>query len=94
MRKVEQEMINAIAARKNWAGGNTMVVFSDAQVMGAGRVSLHGHDIAIIMQDGSIRPKKETFRQWPTRTTVSRLRALGIGAHLKDGQPCIDDNPL
>jgi len=36
----------------------------------------------------------DTFRRWPTTTTRSRLRALGINASIKQGQACIDGVPV
>ena len=69
MRKIESQMINAVAARKNWSSGNTTV---QTDSIGAVRVFLHGNQIAefhngvITLWDGG----------WQTTTTKSRLNAL------------------
>lgn len=94
MRKIEREMLQAIEARRNWTKGNTRVLFSAAQVIGAGRVTLHENNIALIMHDGTIRIFPETFRNWPTMTTASRLRALGVNASIRNGRACIDGQPV
>ena len=89
MRKIEQQLNNAIKARKGFKLANTRLEWAD----GLGRVFLHGHHIATI-DDGRAVPIPATFSAWPTRTTASRLRALGIGATIRKGEPCIDGQPV
>jgi len=68
MRKIEQQMCNAIQSNKNWKSGNTEVVTND----GLSTVYLHGNKIAIVddtsltIFDGG----------WQSNTTKSRLNAL------------------
>ena len=68
MRKIEQQMNQAIRACKNWCSGNTQVV-SDAE---SSKVYLHGNHIATVgsdycmLYDGG----------WRSNTTKSRLNAL------------------
>ena len=68
MRKIEQQMCQAIQANKNWCSGNTQVVTND----GVSTVYLHGNKIAMIddttmtIFDGG----------WQSNTTKSRLNAL------------------
>ena len=68
MRKIEQQMIAAIKADKNWSSGNTQVVTND----GVSTVYLHGNKIALVddttmtIFDGG----------WQSNTTKSRLNAL------------------
>ena len=68
MRKIEQQMNNAIAAQKDWKNANTSVENLD----GVSYVYLHGHKIAevgenfITLYDGG----------WQTATTKSRLNAV------------------
>ena len=68
MRKIEQQMINAIQGNKNWSSGNTQVVTN----LGVSTVYLHGNKIALVddtsmtIFDGG----------WQSVTTKSRLNAL------------------
>jgi len=86
MRKIEQQMNRAIRDRNNWAKDNTQVVigFQDTA-----QVFLHGHHIANVLNDGTVEPNENTFRDWPTATTRSRLRALGVDASIKNFEACI-----
>lgn len=98
MRKIEKQMIDAIKQRKNWQGSNTTVTHhaKDSGISFC-QVMLHGNHIADIWDaglNGEMFPILDTFRNWPTRTTVSRLRALGINANIRKGQPCIDGVPV
>lgn len=70
MRKIEQQMNEAIRNRKFWCKDNTMV-HSD------GNVYLHGNNIAQVTDTGEIKVNLYTLRRWPSMTTRSRLRALG-----------------
>ena len=71
MRKIEQQMNDAIQNRRFWCKDNTMV-HSD------GMVYLHGNHIATVTPDsGEIKVNLYTLRRWPSMTTRSRLRALG-----------------
>lgn len=79
MRKIESDMLAAIEAGKDWKSGNTAVTFHQCGMLWAGVVTLHGHTIATINNHG-VHPVAETFRQHPTVTTRSRLRALGVNA--------------
>jgi hypothetical protein len=88
MRKIEQDMVKAIKARKNWQSGNTRVQKSGSFI----DVYLHNNHIARVA--GKARPNARTFRNWPTVTTASRLRALGIHATIKNGMAHIDGQPV
>lgn len=92
MRKIEKEMLAAIAARKDFFKDNTLVVFSDhnGNPYLSATVYLHGHSIAYVLPGGLIEVNKDTLADWPTRTTCSRLRALGVSVNLKQGLPHID----
>ena len=94
MRKIEENMRNAVKVRENWQQDNTAVRFVESQVIGAGRVELHGNPIAIIMDDGSLRLNTSVVRQWPTKTTASRLRALGFPVSIKKGKLAINGREL
>lgn len=71
MRKIEQEMIQALREHRFWSKGNTMVHGID------GDVYLHGNHIAKLGKDGVLKVNLYTLREWPSMTTRSRLRALG-----------------
>ena len=90
MRKIEQDMLKAIRDRRDWKSGNTRVTFSEAQTLGAGAVYLHGSPITIVMSDGTMRAVQDTFDKYTTRTTASRLRALGFGASIRGGEPHLE----
>ena len=70
MRKIEQQMNDAVANNKNWQSANTSVHFNEEN--GVSIVRLHGNKIAevgegfIQLFDGG----------WQTTTTKSRLNAL------------------
>jgi hypothetical protein len=70
MRKIEQQMNDAIFGNRNWTSGNTSVTF-DAGT-NESTVFLHGNKIAVI---------GESFVQvfdggWQSNTTKSRLNAI------------------
>ena len=99
MRKIEQQMLEAIRSRKDWTSGNTRVdsFFVQSEKNGkrsGSNIHLHGNHIATQFEDQAAVPNRATFRQWPTTTTRSRLRALGIDASIRKGvayiagQPC------
>jgi len=90
MRKIEQQMNNAIARGESWAGGNTQVV---TLVNGVSEVFLHGHHIAQCYgteTEVDIR----TLLNWPTRTTMSRLRALGVHVFTRRGNIYLDGKKI
>lgn len=98
MRKIEKEMLQAIQNGESFSGRNT-VVTNPVNVHGWQIVTLHGNIIAacrIGIEDGRLQTQvdKPTFRRWPTRTTVSRLRALGIDASIRKGVACINGEPV
>ena len=94
MRKVEQDMLDAIKHRRNWTGGNTQVVHDEDGL--ESHVFLHGNHIAAIVHCkrrfvSAVYPNRMTVRYYPTRTTMSRLRALGVNCYIRGGLPFIDD---
>ena len=70
MRKIEQQMNNAISNQQNWQSGNTVVTFDPLEEVSI--VHRHGNKIAevgntvIRLFDGG----------WQTNTTKSRLNAI------------------
>lgn len=104
MRMIEKEMVRAINERKPWQKDNTQVSrqlvegeteADDFEVM---NVYLHGHEIASVFNVGT--PEEfttvdlGTLKQWPTRTTMSRLRALGVDVCKRKGVVHLDGKPL
>lgn len=92
MRKIEEEMILAINDDRDWMKDNTLVVVSDhiGNPYLKATVYLHNNEIAEVLPDGTVEPAKDTFSRWPTCTTRSRLRALGVDASIKNGKPMIN----
>lgn len=73
MRKIEQDMIEAIRAGRDWQSGNTRVSQGGPRDECA-RVFLHGKLIAEI--DHAINGTRWTLAGWNTPTTRSRINAL------------------
>ena len=89
MRKIEQQMVNAIQAGKSWQSGNTQVV----TVRGASGVYLFGQHIATV-EDGDVRVNPVSLAQYPTVTTKSRLRALGVNVSTRQGVTYLDGKAI
>lgn len=97
MRKIEQNMIAAIKNRKAWAGGNTSVVYLSeldeplhARIEHA-KVYLHGNHIATYNYKADVFcANPSTLAKYPTPTTKSRLRALGINVYTRGGVTFLD----
>lgn len=75
MRKIEQGMVSAVKDRRNWKSGNTEVFVTK---LGDVCVKLHGSTIAAYIQGIDGYPCNAAWEKFPTRTTASRLRALGF----------------
>ena len=83
MRKIEQQMKNAIHHHVRWSLDNTLVDPLDELTLA---IYLHGHEIALINQrSGLVMVNEDTLRRYPTRTTKSRLRALGVDVATRKG---------
>ena len=90
MRKIEQEMLEAIREGKHWAKDNTMVeintrICEDKEHY---TVVLHGNPIATGYVGET--PSEVTFCGWVTHTTISRLRSLGVDVYTKNWVPYVD----
>lgn len=80
MRKIEQQMNDAIRNRKNWQSSNTGVYYETAGNPYGPRseIYLHGNHIADYWHNsGELDVDLRTLQRWPSMTTRSRLRALG-----------------
>ena len=72
MRKLEEQMNQAIRGQRNWAGSNTTVFTTDNGLEST--VYLHGNHIATYFHD--TRELQLFDGGWQTVTTKSRLNAL------------------
>ena len=89
MRKIESEMVQAIREGRNFYKDNTMVVFHTSDDPGPYySVFLHGNEIAKGAQGKT--PFMINFCGWVSKTTTSRLRAMGIPAGTRKYQPTLD----
>jgi hypothetical protein len=104
MRKIESEMIAAIRAGKAFLKDNTEV--RPTIVLGetkdddfdVANVFLHGNEIASVFHAGTpdefITVDIGTLRRWPTRTTMSRLRALGVDICTRKGEVLLNGEAI
>jgi hypothetical protein len=84
MRKIEQKMCLAIGQKRSWKEANTEVVYETElnETMHArmeqAKVYLWGNHIGTFLySDLKFHVNRATLARWPTRTTKSRIRALG-----------------
>jgi len=92
MRKIETQMLSAIATRSTWRNSNTSVSSID-DVNCA--IYLHGNHIADVNSaTGFVMVNKYTLCKWPSNTTKSRLRALGANICTKKGVIYLDNIPV
>lgn len=93
MRAIEKVMIQAINAKKNLHKDNTSVIYyPDTNTSG---IFLHGHHIGTFLHiSGTFRPDVETLKRWPTATTKSRLRALGVNIYTKAGKTYLNNKEI
>ena len=80
MRKIEKQMVEAVNFGIPFSSGNTSVTI-DANTA---HVFLHGNHIASVTYGTPI-VNIDTLRAYPTPTTKSRLRALGVDVTTKQG---------
>lgn len=73
MRVIEREMVNAVNSDRNWTSGNTKVRHNSEGC----HIYLHNNHIATV-DAGEVLVNIRTLKKWPTVTTKSRLRALGV----------------
>jgi hypothetical protein len=93
MRKIEQNMLRAIETATDWVQDNTAVIFSDHNgnpYLNA-TVYLHNNSIAELLPSGKIAVNTDTLKRYPTNTSKSRLRALGVNVYTKKGVTYVDD---
>lgn len=90
MRKIEMQMVEAIRNGKNWSKDNTCVTFDTGANENRKNylVVLHGNPIA----RGCVgkTPEAISFCGWVTKTTCSRLRALGVDVKVVNRIPVVE----
>ena len=84
MRKIEQQMLNAIANKRNFNTSNTRVEYIPETstpmrscIEHAKIYLFNNHIGTYVYSRNKCDYNRQTFALWPTRTTKSRLRALG-----------------
>lgn len=90
MNKIERAMVDAVRTCNPVCIGNTTVTIVDHNNgLYERNVYLHGNHIASITgryeQQDSCRVNLRTLCAYPTRTTLSRLRALGVDVVIRKG---------
>jgi len=96
MRKIEQQLIAAIKAKRDFRLDNTSAYFIGASESGnpfgsRTEVYLHGNPIAYYWHEkGELEVNIITLARYPTVTTKSRLRALGANVSTKKGVTYLD----
>ena len=91
MRVIEKQMLSAIKSKQYFNKDNTTVktyaTYCD--------VYLHGHHIAEYDNTTeTVKVNVDTLRNWPTNTTKSRLRALGVNVTTKNYVTYLDNQPI
>ena len=101
MRLIETEMLEAIKYGRDWAKDNTRVNIDSGERFIASwcaDVYLHGHHIAEVRcrmgGDDRVEVNLDTLRNWPTRTTMSRLRALGVDVCTRKGEVMLNGEAI
>ena len=98
MRVIEKEMNAAINGGRDWSKDNTRVVVEADYRSYFADVYLHGHHIAEVFCamgcDDHVHVNRDTLRQWPTRTTMSRLRALGVDVCTRKGEVMLNGEAI
>ena len=93
MRLIEEQMIEAVATKVAWSKDNTRVRYSSDD--NTSHIRLYGHHIAYYDHNsGEIVPNVATLAHWPTVTTKSRLRALGVNVYTRKGITYVNDREV
>lgn len=80
MNKIEQDMCEVVIQKRDMSKGNTCVIYVPASH--ASGVFLHENHLGNFMHDtGEFVTNTDTLREFPTVTTISRLKALGVDIH-------------
>jgi hypothetical protein len=93
MRKIEEQMLEAIYNKALWSKDNTEVLY--VAHLNQSYIYLHGHPIALYdYKEARVIPDLDTLEEWPTVTTKSRLRALGVNVATRKGVTYVDNKEV
>ena len=81
MRVIEKKMVEAVNFGIPFQESNTKVTID----FNTAHVFLYGNHIASVVNGGTPIVNLDTLREYPTPTTKSRLRALGVNVYTKKG---------
>jgi len=81
MRQIEERMVEAVNFGIPFQENNTTVTID----FNTAHVFLFGNHIASVVNGGTPIVNLDTLREYPTSTTKSRLRALGVDVYTKKG---------
>ena len=102
MRKIEEQMIEAIRSKQDWKSYKNAQGYPAMEVVHVREhginyadIYLHANLIAVATPDTwdarpCANPNRAMFRAYPKALTRSRLRALGVNASIKNGAAHID----
>ena len=98
MRLIEKEMLEAIKHGRDWYKDNTCVEVDASYRSYFADIYLHGNHIAEVICrmgcDNIVKPNVDTLRDYPTRTTMSRLRALGVDVCTRKGEVMLNGEAI
>lgn len=86
MRKIEQEMVSAIKTSSEWGKDNTKIRLG--RFSGNIEVYLYDYHLATVDPADNVYINHKTIVDKPSKTTVSRLKALGVNAKLLGNPSC------
>ena len=93
MRLIEEQMNKAISNKSIWSKDNTEVTYFTSHNLS--HIRLFNHHIAVYDHNhNKLIPNEGTLAAWPTRTTMSRLRALGVDVCTRKGIVYLDDKAI
>ena len=88
MRVIEKQMLSAIKNKQYFNKDNTIIKHQN----GCASIYLHNNHIAdFYNHSNKLIVDICTLRNWPTNTTKSRLRALGVNVTTKKGITYLDN---
>ena len=98
MRLIEKEMLEAIKHGRDWSKDNTRVEVSSGYRTYFADVYLHDNLIAEVWCrmgcDDVVKVNADVVLDWPTRTTMSRLRALGVDVCTRKGEVLLNGEAI
>ena len=98
MRKIEKEMLEAIKSAEDWRQANTEVAIYNSFRVYFADIYLHDNHIAEVIcrmgMDDEVRVNVKTLQDYPTRTTMSRLRALGVNVYQSKNVVYLDEEAV